>query len=394
MKHVDAQTVLPPNLLDAVQEYVQGTYIYIPVRPKKRRPWGAGTAYRRELALRDQLIFTRRLEGVSVPSLARIFHLSEQTVRRIVHKRREAMQDVESIILSSLIRWGLDAPLTQIHNSAWQVGTQYIVKAYTHLPSLERNVLTMRTLRGLSIPVPEVVPLLEGGDCCTQDGLYLLLTTRLSGSNVVKVSACPDDWFRAMGGILARLHTAFRACEMSIPCWQNSLLAELQGWISDVLAQHPCDALPCDALAETLAALAPVYDKLPQQLIHRDVHLGNFLFDHGVFSGYIDFDLSQRNVRIFDLCYFMLGLLLRENADFLDETRWFSALQQVLLGYDEALPLLAVERDAIPSVMKGIELLFAAYFTAQGDARLAEVSAGLYRFVRENESRIRRVARL
>lgn len=394
MKHVDAQTVLPPNLLDAVQAYVQGTYIYIPVRPKKRRPWGAGTAYRRELALRDQLIFTRRLEGVSVPSLARIFHLSEQTVRRIVHKRREAMQDVESIIRSSLMRWGLDAPLTQIHNSAWQAGTQYIVKTYTHLPSLERNVLTMRTLRGLSIPVPEVVPLLEGGDCCAQDGLYLLLTTRLSGSNVVKVSACPDDWFRAMGGILARLHTAFRACEMSIPCWQNSLLAELQGWISDVLAQHPCDALPYDALAETLAALAPVYDKLPQQLIHRDVHLGNFLFDHGVFSGYIDFDLSQRNVRIFDLCYFMLGLLLRENADFLDETRWFSALQQVLLGYDEALPLLAIERDAIPSVMKGIELLFAAYFTAQGDARLAEVSAGLYRFVRENESRIRRVARL
>ena len=34
---------------------------------------------------------------------------------------------------------------------------------------------------------------------------------------------------------------------------------------------------------------------LPVQLIHRDVHFGNFLFDEGKFSGYIDFDLSQRN---------------------------------------------------------------------------------------------------
>lgn len=34
-------------------------------------------------------------------------------------------------------------------------------------------------------------------------------------------------------------------------------------------------------------------------------------FQEGKFSKYMDFDLSQRNIRIFDLCYFMLGLLLR-----------------------------------------------------------------------------------
>ena len=42
------------------------------------------------------------------------------------------------------------------------------------------------------------------------------------------------------------------------------------------------------------------------------MHFGNFLFQEGSFSGYIDFDLSQKNIRIFDLCYFLAGLLAEE----------------------------------------------------------------------------------
>lgn len=41
-----------------------------------------------------------------------------------------------------------------------------------------------------------------------------------------------------------------------------------------------------------------LYSKLPIQLIRREVHLGNLLFDNNKFSGYIDFDLSQKNIRI------------------------------------------------------------------------------------------------
>lgn len=75
--------------------------------------------------------------------------------------------------------------------------------------------------------------------------------------------------------------------------------------------------------------LEKVYNKLPVQLIHRDVHLDNFLFDKGKFAGYIDFDLSQRNIIIFDLCYFMLGLLSEEEILDITEEQWFEILKTI-----------------------------------------------------------------
>ena len=48
----------------------------------------------------------------------------------------------------------------------------------------------------------------------------------------------------------------------------------------------------------TCNQLEKIYEGLPKQLIHRDVHSGNFLFENNEFSGYIDFDLSQKNIRI------------------------------------------------------------------------------------------------
>lgn len=75
--------------------------------------------------------------------------------------------------------------------------------------------------------------------------------------------------------------------------------------------------------------LEKVYNKLPVQLIHRDVHLDNFLFAKGKFAGYIDFDLSQRNIRIFDLCYFMLGLLSEEEILDITEEQWFEILKTI-----------------------------------------------------------------
>ena len=83
-------------------------------------------------------------------------------------------------------------------------------------------------------------------------------------------------------------------------------------------------------------------------LIHRDVHLGNFLFYINEFSGYVDFDLSQKNIRIFDLCYFMLGLLLEDEENKVDETQWFQYLKNLVKGYASVIPISIIERKSIP----------------------------------------------
>ena len=140
---------------------------------------------------------------------------------------------------------------------------------------------------------------------------------------------------------------------------------------------------------KAIGQLGEVYADLQKQLIHRDVYLGNFLFEEKEFSGYIDFDLSQSNIRIFDICYFLLGLLLREGANTVEEEFWFQAVRLVVDGYESLIPLSEVERASIPCVMKNIELLFVAYFSREKDEKLAQDAALIFQFVSKNENKIR-----
>lgn len=130
-----------------------------------------------------------------------------------------------------------------------------------------------------------------------------------------------------MGRVLARPHNAFKECEAQDEFWDNSLLKEMNGWIKEVFIKNGWKYIDESEFCNLVDRLEKLYDKLPVQLIHRDVHLGNFLYDNGKFSGYIDFDLSQRNMRIFDLCYFMLGLLSEEEMLDISEAQWFVILK-------------------------------------------------------------------
>ena len=44
MKYVNAHTVLPDDLVEELQKYIQAGYIYIPAAGKKKR-WGERSGY-------------------------------------------------------------------------------------------------------------------------------------------------------------------------------------------------------------------------------------------------------------------------------------------------------------------------------------------------------------
>lgn len=60
MKYRNAKDVLPKELLGQIQEYVQGEYIYIPI--KEKREAALVTGYQTELEKRDAHIYTKYLE--------------------------------------------------------------------------------------------------------------------------------------------------------------------------------------------------------------------------------------------------------------------------------------------------------------------------------------------
>ncbi len=386
MHYKNAAAVLPEALVAQIQEYIQGEYLYIPV---KERVSLSATDYQTELQKRDAHIYTRHLEGMSNPRLSRLYHLSQSSIRRILSKQRKEFEKMREQIINAAARWGLGScPVRQIYDTAWQIGEEYVLKIYQDLGSLERNIQILDILDRMQIPVGKPVPALDGAAYVAGEGVYLLLTRRLRGSNLVELQERRDMAWE-MGRIIADLHLAFRQCEGTDTFWENDFLAEMRGWVAENFQNQGWSYVSQGEFESTVSALAAVYSDLPVQLIHRDIHFGNFLFDNGAFSGYIDFDLSQRNIRIFDLCYFLLGLLSEEEKLGLTEEVWFRIVRDVFAGYESRLEITAAEKEAVPCVMECIELLFTAFFAGIRDECCAQSACRIFRFVKDREDRIR-----
>lgn len=391
MKYINANKLLPEDLIEKIQEYAQGKYIYIPIKEKCVAE--TTTGYKVELEKRDAHIYTGYLEGVEKARLAEIYNLSESSIRRIIIKQRKgytAMRDKMTRILS---HWGLqNHEVKQLYNTTWQVGDEYVLKVYQNHDLLERNLEILRILDDRKIPVGKIVPACDGSRYVSDEDAFYLLSQKLPGSNIVRIGS-NRKIARTMGEIIADLHIALKKCEGLDTFWNNSLLEEMNGWVKNNFEDRTWKYISREEYEETVEKLAALYDKLPVQLIHRDVHFGNFLFFNGAFSGYIDFDLSQKNIRIFDLCYFCLGVLSEKEKLELTEELWFEFTGNVFGGYEKKLPLSEAEKKAVPYVMECIELLFVSWFMSINDVKCAEDAYGSFAFVKKQENRIWRSIR-
>ena len=386
LRYQNATKVLPTELIEQIQQYVQGEYIYIPIKDKE--PETNMTDYAIEIQKRDAHIYTKHLEGLKNKDLAKRYSLSESSIRRIIIKQRRGYQEMNNGINAILVNWDIkNAEVKQIYDSAWQVGDEYVLKVYDNPTRLERNIKIITILYDLGIPVGRLIANKNNAIYSKDEHNYYILTEKLKGSNIVSTREL-DKLSNKMGKIIADLHNAFLQCEKQDDFWEKSLLSEMKGWIRDTFSKNEWVMVDKSLYDDTLLNLEKLYGTLPVQLIHRDVHFGNFLFDKGNFSGYIDFDLSQRNIRIFDLCYFVLGLLSEEETIVITEEKWFDILKNVFRGYDEVNKLLPQEIQAVPYVMKSIELLFAAWFLKQDDMKCSENAVKIFNFINDNMVKI------
>ena len=191
-----------------------------------------------------------------------------------------------------------------------------------------------------------------------QDGeVYFYLTRRLPGTQMTSHSFGQGDG-RFVGEILGQLHLA---------------LSKIQDWVSeaDLLATVKDWALPkakaalnlTDAFCrDYLDTFADLYPRLPRQIIHRDPNPGNIICADDQW-GFIDFELAERNARVYDPCYAATAVLSETFGKGND--RWLEIYRDIICGYDSVAHLTDAERQAIPYIVLANQFVCVAWFAEQ-----------------------------
>jgi Ser/Thr protein kinase RdoA (MazF antagonist) len=265
--------------------------------------------------------------------------------------------------------------------TTWDINGKYILKNVKTENYAQNNVRFSTALRAEGIPVSSFIPLKAGGDYIIMQGGCYLLMEKLAGSHIRDVfqqdyEAIAFD----VGVITAKIHNALTTMthekQINVPFDE-----ELRGWIHKGLTAS--NLLTQDEWKKPIEVLLGIYPRLPQQQIHRDLHNGNLLFEGTRLTGVLDFDLGKQDARLFDIAYFLLGQLIKQNDLLATKDRWFIFIRRFLSGYESITLLEREEKEALPFMMQCIELLFIVFWERQANQEAAMESVEIFRILNE-----------
>ncbi|GAA4847701.1 CD3324 family protein [Paenibacillus vulneris] len=87
MKYINANVILPKELVEQLQNFVQGEYIYIPAIKDQHKNWGELSGYRDEIDRRNSEIILEYASGTSIQELAESYCLSVYAIRKIIYNQ-------------------------------------------------------------------------------------------------------------------------------------------------------------------------------------------------------------------------------------------------------------------------------------------------------------------
>ena len=243
------------------------------------------------------------------------------------------------------------------NDSACYVGEAYVLKYTANLGKLKKHTEVSKALESIGLLSAVPVPAKDGQEYIQDGEVYFYLTRRLPGTQMTSHSFGQGDG-RFVGEILGQLHLA---------------LSKIQDWVSeaDLLATVKDWALPKAKVAlnltdafcrDYLDTFADLYPRLPRQIIHRDPNPGNIICADDQW-GFIDFELAERNARVYDPCYAATAVLSETFGKGND--RWLEIYRDIICGYDSVAHLTDAERQAIPYIILANQFVCVAWFAEQ-----------------------------
>lgn len=285
---------------------------------------------------------------------------------RIDITKEEHMTVTHKKAAQILKHWALnDEAITDIYyegtgnknDNACYVGEAYVLKHTSDLGKLKKHIEVSKALEDIGLLSAVPVPTAEGKDFIQDGALYFYLTKRLPGAQMAAHRFENGDG-RFVGEIIGQLHLALSGIEDWVS--EADLLAAVRDWALPKAkeALNLTDGF-CKEYLDTFAALYPV---LPRQIIHRDPNPGNIIRSHDQW-GFIDFELSERNARIYDPCYAATAVLSETFGN--SNKKWLGIFRDIICGYDTVAHLTDGERTAIPYMILANQFVCVAWFSEQ-----------------------------
>ncbi|HDR7623680.1 TPA: phosphotransferase [Bacillus mycoides] len=171
-----------------------------------------------------------------------------------------------------------------------------------------------------------------------------------------------------IGEEIANLHHALNSVNSTNELIKKDLYKVVYGWALPILEKNEHVHQDVIQIMDQIhIAFKETVHSLPKQIIHRDMHLSNVIFRESDFQGFIDFELLEENVRVFDLCYCCTSIL---SEIFSDETlrgKWLQIVSEIFKGYYKQNILTRAELQSIWYVMLSIQIIFITYFVQLKD---------------------------
>ncbi|PFN27911.1 phosphotransferase enzyme family protein [Bacillus cereus] len=166
-----------------------------------------------------------------------------------------------------------------------------------------------------------------------------------------------------IGAEIANLHNALHSMNSANELIKRDLYKVVFEWaIPNLEKNKHVHRDVIQQMHQLHTAFKETVQSLPKQIIHRDMHLSNVIFKGNEFQGFIDFELLENNVRVFDLCYCCTSILSELFSDETLRGKWLHIVSKVFEGYYKQNILMREEIKSIWYVMLSIQVIFITYF--------------------------------
>lgn len=258
---------------------------------------------------------------------------------------------------------------------AWNIGEKYVFITGKNIAGLRTHILIAELLSKKGINVSYPVKTKEVQDFFQDGDRFYALLNRVEGRYLTPEERYADDREAVgekYGQAIGKLHCALKELGDELEVNDCNLYDTVINWAMPetkrIMEQWNCP-LPDSFFEEYKTSFGALYDKLPKQIIHRNPNPTNILFSGREATGFIDFDLSERNVRIFDPCYCATGILSESGKVSGGYEKWPEILKGIINGYHSVCPLSNEEKASILNIIYSIQMIFIAWLNGRDEEK-------------------------